>query len=174
MYRGAGFRIFSALLALAGVVALGALAYGAGYSAGSTDTSGHVAGWVYGGFFGWHILGFLIGLFFLFLVVRLVIFAIFGHRHDRWGWYPGPMPAQPGTGTTPGGAPYGVWGPSPWRWGPRHYARYAMAQAWFDEFHGRSHQSGPGENPAGGPSATSTSSTGDPGATGSGTSNTGV
>jgi len=165
MHRGAGFRIIAGLLTLAGLAIIGALAYGAGYSAGSVDGTGHVVGWAYGGgFFGWHLLGFIFGLFVLVMVLRLVMFAIFSGRHGRWGWYGHGMhdPAFGPDGGPAGSAQYAGqgFGPGPWRGGPRHFDRYATPQAWFDEFHRRSHDNvtpgtgsakDPAANPGGNP-----------------------
>jgi len=160
-------------VAVALVATLAALAFGAGYSAGSVNgptvvngATVYGPGWGWSGFFfGWHILGFLFGLFVLFFVFRLIAFAIFGHRRHGWGYYgrwndgpPGDPNAVPGTPGDPNR--FAGYGPGPW--GPGRHGRgwYGPAQA-FEDWHRQAHESA-GSGPAS-PSSGTGSSTGNPG-----------
>jgi len=182
MRRGFGIRILAGLVVLALVGTLAAIAYGAGYSAGHVNGVGVAPGW--------HLLGFLFGLFVLFVVFRLVMLAIFGHRHGPWGYGPwhygygpygqsgpqGDQPAGPADPTQSAG-----FGPGPWRGGWRHYERFAARQAMLDDWHRHAHESGTGSGPSAtsSPAAGGTNPTGGPSAGGSfaggpGTRTTGV
>ena len=113
MGRG-GFRIIAGLLALAGVATLMAIAYGAGYSDGSVTGTRDAPGWVFGGaFVGWHIVGLLVGLLIFVLVIRLLLAAVFGHRHGPWGYRYGTVPGPDDPGGHPGSW-HGGWRSRAW------------------------------------------------------------
>jgi hypothetical protein len=161
MHRGSGIRIVAALVAVALVATFAALAYGAGYSAGSVNGPAVVngatvygPGWGWPGFFfGWHILGFIFGLFVLLFVFRLIAFAIFGHRHHgpwgyhgRWNAAPGDPNAAPGAGDQDRFAGYG---PGPWGPGWHHRRWYGGPAAALDEWHRQAHgNTGPDAGPS--------------------------
>ncbi len=133
--RYGGFRVVAALVLIALVAALTGGAYAAGYSAGAASGTTNVSPWVYGGAFGVsHVIGFFVAILVLLLIVRIVAFGAFGHRHGGWGY----------RGRWDGGQP------SDWQRGPWHEARQAM----FDDWHRRAHEGNPpatGPNPQSGP-----------------------
>ena len=137
MRDGGGFRVLAALLLVVVIGFLTAGAFGAGYAAGSGAGATPAPAWAYGGAFGFgHLIGFLLAIFVLIIVLRLIMLAIFGHSHRRWGrhayWHGSPAEWQSGAnqpGFDQGGWP-GGWQRSEWR---------RAGQAAFDEFHRQSH-----------------------------------
>jgi len=130
MRHGGGVRVLAAVLLIAFVGFITAGAYGAGYAAGSGSNATLAGPWAHGGAFGaGHLFGFLIALFVLFIVIRLMVAAFGGPRHHawtghgRWGQF------------GPGGS-FGPCGPDEWQ---RSEWRQAGENA-FDEWHRKSHE----------------------------------
>ncbi len=127
--RNGGFRVVTALVLIGLVAFLTGGAYAAGYAEGANHV-GTVSPWVYGGFGASHIIGFLITLFVVVLILRLIFFG--GHRrhwgygpYGRWGYGPGPW-----GGNQPGNTQPGDWQRGPWQ---------DPAQTVFDDYHRRAH-----------------------------------
>ena len=157
MRDGGGFRVLAALLLLGFIGLITAGAFGAGFAAGSASGPGYAPAWVYGGAFGaGHVIGFLVTIFVLIILFRLIAMAIFGHRHRAWrhhGYWRGEGDADRfGSGYGPGFGP-GGWHRSEWR---------DAGQAAFDDFHRRAHGT---EQPATGPTGAGDPATGATGAT---------
>jgi hypothetical protein len=128
MRNGGGFRVLAAVLLIAFVGFITAGAYWAGYSAGSGPNAIPPAPWTHGGAFGaGHLFGFLIALFVLFIVIRLIFGAFAGPRHHAWGGHGGWSrfgPCEPDE-----------WQRSEWR---------QAGENTFDEWHRKSHDRGAG------------------------------
>jgi hypothetical protein len=140
MKRGTGFRVLAGLLLLGLIAIVTAGAYGAGVAAGS---GGDAAPLTHGLVFGaGNLLGFLVTLFFLIVLLRLIAAVAFGgHRrrrhgagswgHSGFGPYPGAFGQSSGD----------EWKSSEWR---------DAGQRAFDEFHQRAHKAetrgGPPDN----------------------------
>lgn len=134
MRYGGGFRAMAALLLLGFITLIAAGAWGAGYAAGSASGTTSAPAWAYGGAFGaGHVIGFLVTLLVLFIVFRLILVAVFGHRHRAWarhGYWHGEGDADRfGPASGPGG-----WHRSEWR---------EAGQAAFDDLHRRAHGAEP-------------------------------
>ena len=90
------FRVLAAFVLLALIAGIGITAYNAGVATHvqlPAATNGQAPVYPYYGFGFWHpfwffgfgLIGPLIGLFLLILVVRVFLFALFGARWGRWG-----------------------------------------------------------------------------------------
>ena len=138
MRHGTGFRVLAGLLLLGLIGILTAGAFGLGVAAGSGGDARPLAnGWAFGA---GHVLGFLVTVFFVIVLLRLIAVVAFGgHRrrmHMAGGWgHPGFAP-YPGAFGQPG---RDEWKHSEWR---------EAGQRAFDEFHRRAHDPEP---PAGSP-----------------------
>jgi hypothetical protein len=138
MKRGIGFRVLAGLILLGLIAIVTAGAYGAGLAAGSGgDAKPLTHGLVFGA---GNLLGFLLTLFFLIVVLRLIAAVAFGGHRRRWhgagGW------GHPGFGPYPGafGQPgRDDWKSSEWR---------DAGQRAFDEFHQRAHEAKTPTGPA--------------------------
>jgi len=141
--RYGGFRVVTALVLIGLVAFLTGGAYAAGYAEGANHV-GTVSPWVYGGFGASHIIGFLITLFVVVLILRVIFAGAMGHRrgpwgyghYGRWGYGHGPW-GQPGN-TQPGNTEPGDWQRGPWQ---------DPAQAMFDDYHRRAHDPAGQPNP---------------------------
>lgn len=131
--RDGGLRVVTALVLIGLVTFLTGGAYAAGYAEGANHV-GTVSPWVYGGFGASHLVGFLVGIFVLIVILRLVFFGSawrrhgpWGYRHyGRWGYGPGAW----GNGG-PGNTQPGDWQQGPWQ---------DPAKAMFDDYHRQAHQ----------------------------------
>jgi hypothetical protein len=124
MRHGGGFRVLAAFLLIGFIGLIAAGAFGAGYVAGSGPSAAPAAPWVRGGAFGaGHLFGFLLALFVLFVVIRLMVVAFGGPRHHAWA-------ARGRWGET------GPCGPDDWHRGAWHRA----GETAFDEWHRKSHE----------------------------------
>jgi len=132
MRHGGGFRFVAAVLLIGFIGLITAGAYGAGYAAGSDSNNMPPAPWAYGGAFGaGHLFGFIIALFVLFIVIRLMVAAFGGHPHRGWA----------------GRGGWGHYGPGHFGPGPDDWHRSEWRQAGenaFDEWHRKSHERGGG------------------------------
>jgi hypothetical protein len=136
MERGTGFRVLAGLLLLGLIAIVTAGAYGAGLAAGSGgDATPLTHGLVFGA---GNLLGFLVTLFFLIVLLRLIAAVAFGGHRRRWhgagGWRHsgfGPYPEAFGRPGRDG------WKSGEWR---------DAGQRAFDEFHQRAHKA---ETPTG-------------------------
>jgi hypothetical protein len=126
--RTGGLRVATALVLIALVAFLTGGAYAAGYAEGANHV-GTVSPWVYGGFGASHVIGFIIGIFVLFLILRVVFMGAMGHRHGPWGY--GAWGHRRWGYDRPGNTAPGDWQQGPWQ---------DPAQAMFDDFHRRSHE----------------------------------
>ncbi len=110
------FGLLGGVLVLALGAGIAALAYQAGISQGAaTAASAGSVVIVGGGPWGFGIFGILFGLFFLFVLARLVIgvtFGAFGRGHGSWaGGHPGRGAWMSGPAGAPGaGGSHGPWG----------------------------------------------------------------
>jgi hypothetical protein len=132
---------------------LAVAAFGAGFAVGAAQGSISAPAWTYGG-----VIGFLITIFIVLILFRMITFALFGHHRRAWGHHgywrgdfgPGQFgPGQFGPGQFgPGQFTHFGRGPRGWQHGEDWRQ---VGQAWFDDFHGRSHGS---QTPAGGDAPT--------------------
>ena len=130
--RYGGLRVVTALVLIGLVAFLTGGAYAAGYAEGANHV-GTVSPWVYGGFGASHVIGFIIGLFVLVLILRVIFMGAMGHRHGPWGYGPrghGRWGYDRAGNTAPGDMP-GDWQHGPWQ---------HPAEAIFDDLHRRAHE----------------------------------
>ena len=140
MRYGGGFRFLAAVFTFMVVGIFAVTAFGAGFAVGAAQGSTTAPAWTYGG-----VIGLLITVFIVLILLRMITFALFGHHRRAW--------AHHGYAYGPGQFGPGQFGPGRFGRGPHgwHHGEdwQAVGQAWFDDFHNRSHGTGTPTAPTG-------------------------